>query len=72
MDEKLEKLAEIEGYEDVSEFLNEVGFESVVPGICTNPNCDYTTSVEPDQDKGHCENCRTKTVQSCLVLAGVI
>lgn len=41
-------------------------------GICTNPSCDYTTEVEPDQSHGFCEICETQTVKSCAVLAGII
>lgn len=69
---KLEKLAEIEGFETSEDMLEEVGYESVVPGICVNPECDYTDEVEPDQEEGFCEECKTNTVKSCLVLAGVI
>lgn len=69
---KLEKLAEIEGFETSEDMLEEVGFGSVVPGICVNPECDYTDEVEPDQEEGFCEECKTNTVKSCLVLAGVI
>jgi hypothetical protein len=46
--------------------------DSVSPGICINPGCNYTTDVEPDQDRGYCEVCRTQTVQSALILAGLI
>ena len=40
--------------------------------FCTNPDCDYTTEVEPDSSSGYCEICGTQTVQSCLVLAGMM
>lgn len=68
---KLDKLAEIEGM-SVEEMLEEATFDSVAKGICVNPECDYTTQVEPDCREGFCENCRTQTVKSCLVLAGMI
>lgn len=68
---KLEKLAEIEGKE-IEELLESATFDSVAAGICSNPDCDYTSEVEPDQAHGHCEVCDTKTVTSCLVLAGII
>ena len=70
--DKLEKLAKIEGFEDSTEMMNEFMFDSVAPGICTNPDCDYTATVEPDQDGAYCEECKTNTVKSCFVLAGVI
>lgn len=71
MDDKLNLLADIEGM-DVMEMLEQASFDGISPGICTNPECEYTTTVEPDQDKGWCEICETKTVISCLMLAGVI
>jgi len=68
---KLDTLAEIEDLE-VMEMLEQATFDSVAPGICTNKDCEYTTTVEPDQDQGYCEDCKTNTVQSCLILAGII
>jgi len=44
--------------------------DSTVPAICTN--CDATSYMEPDQEKGFCENCGNNSVVSCLVLAGLI
>jgi hypothetical protein len=46
--------------------------ESVAPAICTEPECDYTTEMEPDQDAGYCEACGNNSVASALVLAGLI
>jgi len=37
------KLLQVEGYEDLEEFLNEVGFDSVQPALCSE-GC----QVEPD------------------------
>jgi hypothetical protein len=71
MNKKLLKLAEIEGM-TVEEMLESATFDSVAKGICTNPDCDYTAEVEPDQRKGHCEVCNTYTVASCAVLARII
>jgi len=68
---KLDKLAKIEGM-TVMELLEQGTFDSVVPGICMNPNCDYTTEVEPDQSRGWCEECETNTVKAATVLAGII
>lgn len=68
---KLQKLAEIEG-RTIEEILEAATFDGACPGICMNPDCDYTTEVEPDQSKGWCENCNTKTVKSALRLAGMI
>ncbi len=68
---KLETLAGQYGY-SVEELLEEYGAESLVPGICMNPGCEYVTEYEPDQREGWCGACGTKTVKSALVLAGVI
>jgi hypothetical protein len=70
-DPKLEALATIEGM-TVDELLEQGTLDSVAKGICVNPGCDYTTDVEPDQDKGWCETCGTPTVKSALRLAGII
>jgi len=69
---KLETLRRIEGYASVISMLETATYDGVCPGICVNKDCDYTTSVEPDQGAGHCENCNTKTVKSALMLAGII
>jgi len=69
---KIERLAEIEGYDDCLAMLEANIIDSVCPAICVNADCDYTTEMEPDQDRGWCEECGTNTVKSALVLAGVI
>jgi hypothetical protein len=68
---KLAMLAVMEGL-TVEEMLAEATFDSVAKGICSDPMCNYTNEVEPDQDKGYCEKCGGQTVKSCLVLAGMI
>lgn len=72
MKSKLARLMEIEGYDDELKLFADVLFDAVSPGICTNPGCDYTREVEPDQDRGWCEACGTQTVKSALILAGLI
>jgi hypothetical protein len=69
---KLNTLAENESFASVTELLEACAHDSVNPGICANPACDYSTEIEPDQREGWCEECRTSTVQSALVLAGLI
>lgn len=69
---KLSDLMEIEGFDDSLQFLEHCTSDSVVPGICMNPDCDYTTEVEPDCVSGYCEECNTQTVKSALILAGII
>jgi hypothetical protein len=69
---KLEQLVAIEGYRCLEDLLREAAIDSVCPGICVNTDCDYSTEVEPDQDRGYCESCVTQTVKSALILAGFI
>jgi hypothetical protein len=70
--EKLEQLAEDYGYANVMDMLDWATYDSVTPGICRNPYCNYCTGVEPDQDAGWCEECDEGSVVSCLILAGII
>jgi len=72
MENKLELLASIEGYDDSQELLEASVTNSVCPGICINEGCDFTTGIEPDCEDGWCEECETATVKSCLVLANLI
>jgi hypothetical protein len=46
--------------------------DSVSPAICMNEDCDFTCEMEPDQDAGYCEECRTNSMHSALILAGLI
>ncbi len=72
--EKLLILTEEEGFDDPLALLEDSMIDSVVPGICVNPEnpeCSYICRVEPDQDKGYCESCKANTVKSCLVLGGI-
>jgi len=69
---KLRKLVESEGYSSLDALLQACIADSVSPGICIRPDCDYTTEIEPDQRCGYCEACGGQTVQSALVLAGII
>lgn len=69
---KLKELVESEGFETLEDMLEACIADSVSPAICTAPNCDYTAEMEPDQRAGYCEACGQNTVQSALVLAGII
>ena len=69
---KLELILKSEGFTDSLELLEEMITESVVPSICMNKGCDYITGMEPGQTEGWCEECQINTVQSCMILAGVI
>jgi hypothetical protein len=67
--EGLKKLAASEGMEEM-DMLGKATFDGIAPGICLE--CGYTAEVEPDSTQGYCEGCGKQTVQSCLILAGVI
>ena len=68
---KLDHLADQYGL-DVDEMLESAVFDSVAPGICFAPGCDYTTDVEPDAARGWCEGCDAPRVAACWVLAELI
>ena len=69
---KLAKLMEIEGYDNFEEMAQAILSNSVSPAICMNEDCNFTCEMEPDQDAGYCEECRTNSMQSALILAGPI
>jgi hypothetical protein len=69
---KLSQLVENEGYPNLDGLLRDAMFDSACPGICLADGCDYTTEVEPDQDRGWCECCCDNTVVSAHVLAELI
>jgi hypothetical protein len=69
--DKIKELEDQMGCSDL-EMLNEALMDGVAMGICMNEGCDYTTEVEPDQDRGWCEACETNTVSSICILKGVI
>jgi hypothetical protein len=46
--------------------------DSVSPAICMNDECEFTCEMEPDQDAGWCDECRTNTMKAAPVLAGMI
>jgi hypothetical protein len=70
--QKLAKLLAAEGYETLEAMAAAVLSDAVSPAICTEPDCDYTTEMEPDQDAGYCELCGKSTVIAALVLAELI
>ena len=69
---KIETLVKHWGFKSEKEYIEGSMFSSIVGGICNNPDCDYTTDVEPDQDRGYCEICGTRTVKSGLILTGIL
>lgn len=69
---KAQECAEQYGFDSPFELMEEYITDSICPGICTNPDCDCTTNVEPDSSSGYCEVCETQTVASVMILEGVI
>ena len=69
---KLTRLIEIEGYDSVEALMEAVFSDSVSPAICMNSDCSFTCEMEPDQDAGYCEECRTHTMVAAPVLACLI
>jgi hypothetical protein len=69
---KLAKLIAIEGYDNIEELAQAILSDSVSPAICMNEGCDFTCEMEPDQDAGYCEECRSNSMQSALILARLI
>lgn len=71
--QKLAILAKSEGFAQVEDFLNRWEMlDSLVPAICMNENCNLYEEYEPDQTQGFCHDCGTKSMESALVLAGII
>lgn len=71
-EQKLRKLAEREGFNNIEDMLEAAVADSVCPGICTVLSCEYTTEVEPDQRSGWGECGHGNSIMSALVLAGII
>jgi hypothetical protein len=69
---KLIRLAELMGYPTMQALFEAYLSEAVVPGICMNDGCDYVAQVDRDEREGYCPQQGTTTVQSCLVIAGLI
>jgi hypothetical protein len=72
--EKLATLANAEGFTSLDELLQAAALDSVSPAICVNPDnpqCNCTCQMEPDQDRGWCEECSCNTMKSAFILAGV-
>ena len=69
---KLMALCELEGFRSLDDLLQAAATDSVCPAICMTEGCNYTTEMEPDQDRGYCEVCGGNTMASALILAGLI
>ena len=66
----LRQAADAYGYESIQDMYAAAVCDSVSPAICRE--CGYTTDMEPDQDRGWCDECEKNTVVSVLVLGGLI
>jgi len=70
--DKLNTLANDWGYDDPTDMMIEYVHDSLHPAICMSKDCDYSTEMEPDQDRGWCENCEKNTVVSAGMLMGIV
>ena len=70
--DKLQKLIEIGGFADDLALIQASLLDSVCLAICMNPDCSYSEELEPDQRCGWCPECKTNSVKSGLILAGII
>ena len=69
---KANQLANDYGFATIDDCIEATIIDSVAPGICREPDCDYSTDVEPDQHRGWCEVCGKNTVQSILIICGIV
>ncbi len=69
----IKKVAKEDFDGDVLALLEHATNASPCPGICTNPNCEeLNDECDPDTTDGCCPECEGETVQSVLILAGLI
>jgi len=66
----IQECADDFGYDSVEDMLDKAVIDSVVPAWCSE--CNATTEMEPDQDKGYCPGCGKNTSKSVLVLLDII
>jgi hypothetical protein len=69
---KLAALLDAEGFDTFESLAQAVVGDSVSPAICMNEVYNYTCEMEPDQDRGWCEECGTNSMQSAPVISGLI
>ena len=60
------------GLRQLEQLAEAVLSDAVSPAICMNEGCNFTCEMEPDQDAGWCEECRTNSMHAALILAGLI
>ena len=59
---KLRTLTEDWGYESTLDLMTDYMHEGLYPAISMNKGCNNSTDMEPDQDRGWCENCSTNSL----------
>jgi hypothetical protein len=69
---KIQDLCDVYGFDDAHDLMEAYQDDSIIPGICMNEGCDATYEYEPDSSDGYCDVCGANTVQSIMVLTGVI
>lgn len=72
IDRLLKKAADAEFGGDVDEMLEDGSTDGSAVAICINCEEVYGERLEPDADDVECEECQTPTVQSVLIISGVI
>jgi hypothetical protein len=64
--EKLKRLMEIEGCDDIADLARDALLDSTpgCPCICMNEGCSYTADLESDASRGWCDECKTNSMTS--------
>jgi len=67
----IKTICDNQGIDDPTDIAASALNDGDCPGICTTCSeiCD---NIEPDQDKGWCDECKTNTVISLLILMEII
>lgn len=69
---KLNQLANSWGYDNPEDMMMDYIFDSSHPAICMNKDCVCSTEMEPDQDRGWCDDCEANTLVSAGILMGIV
>ena len=69
---KLDQLTSDFGFDDPTSLVEAYIYDGLMPAICMTRGCDYSTEMEPDQDRGWCDCCGANTMKSAAILMGVI
>ena len=66
----IKDLCKIEGFKDPLDMVENFMSASGCPGICTSCGAYYW--VEHDCEYGHCGHCNQNTIESTMILMGII